>query len=153
MHKVTKFSCQHKVPVCRSAFTYCEDDIPSGLDLGKAKYGRPFTTEEVENVKAFYGILRTLLAFGMVWFMNIASNTLLSSFMSHVTGLVMNYDFIDDNSTLLLSLLFKEGFLSSLIVVFFLPLYIFLVRPFTSTYKMRVFVRIIVSISRFYLYN
>ena len=141
VNKVTKFARQHKVPVHRSAFTYCEDDIPSGLDLGKAKYGGPFTTEEVENVKAFYGILRILLALGMVWFMNIASNTLLSSFMSHVTGLISNYYF-DDNYTLLLSLLFKEGFLSSLIVVFFIPLYIFLIRPFTNTYKMRIFVRI-----------
>ena len=142
VNKVTKFARQHKVPVHRSAFIYCEDDIPSGLDLGKAKYGGPFTTEEVENVKAFYGILRILLALGMVWFMNIASNTLLSSFMSHVTGLISNYYYFDDNYTLLLSLLFKEGFLSSLIVVFFIPIYIFLIRPFTNTYKMRIFVRI-----------
>ena len=39
VYRVTKFARQHKVPVCRSAFTYCEDDIPSGLDLGKTKYG------------------------------------------------------------------------------------------------------------------
>ena len=141
VYRVTKFARQHKVPVRRSAFTYCEDDIPSGLDLGKAKYGGPFTTEEVENVKAFYGILRLLLAFGMVWFMKIASSSLLSSFTSHVTELAINYNFID-NSTLLLLLLFKEGFLSSLIVVLFLPLYIFLIRPFTNTYKMTIFVRI-----------
>ena len=140
--KVTKFAHQHKVPVYRSAFTYCEDDIPSGLDLGKAKYGGPFTTEEVENVKAFYGVIRILLAFGMIWFMSIASNSLLSSFTSHVTGLAINYYFFDEYSTLLLSLLLKEGFLSSLIVVFFLPVYIFLIRPFTNTYKMRIFVRI-----------
>ena len=141
VYQVTKFARQHKVPVCRSAFTYCEDDIPSGLDLGKAKYGGPFTTEEVENVKAFYGILRILLAFGMIWFMTIASNSLLSSFTSHVTGLAIKYNFMDDSKRLLL-LLFKEGFLSSLIVVFFLPVYIFLIRPFTNTYKMRIFVRI-----------
>ena len=58
--------------------------------------------------------------------------------MSHGTERVVNLD----NSTLLVSLLFKEGFLSSLIVVFFLPVYIFLLRPFTNTYKMRIFVRI-----------
>ena len=52
VYKVTKFSCQHKVPIQRSAFTFCEDEIPSGLDLGKAKYGGPFTTEQVEDVKA-----------------------------------------------------------------------------------------------------
>ena len=61
MYRVTKFAYQHKVPVHRSAFTYCEDELPSGLDLGKSKYGGPFTTEEVEDVKAFYGILKVLL--------------------------------------------------------------------------------------------
>ena len=70
VYRVTKFACQHIVPVRRSAFTYCEDDIPSGLDLGKAQYGGPFTTEEVENVTVVYGILEILLAFGMIWFMN-----------------------------------------------------------------------------------
>ena len=37
VYRVTKFARQHKVPIRRSAFTYCEDDIPSGLDLGKSK--------------------------------------------------------------------------------------------------------------------
>ena len=36
-----------------SAFTYCEDELPSRLDLGKHKYGGPFTTEQVEDVKTF----------------------------------------------------------------------------------------------------
>ena len=85
MYRVTKFVRQHKVPIRRSAFTYCEDDIPSGLDLGKSKYGGPFTTEEVENVKAFYGILKILLAYGVAWFMKVASNIMVSHFFSHVS--------------------------------------------------------------------
>ena len=52
VYRVTKFARQHKVPVQRSAFTYCEDELPSGLDLGKEKYGGCFTTEQVEDVKA-----------------------------------------------------------------------------------------------------
>ena len=51
---------QHKVPVQRSAFNYCEDDLPSGLDLGKSKYGGPFTTEQVEDVKSFYEVLKVI---------------------------------------------------------------------------------------------
>ena len=51
--KVVKFARRHKVPIRRSAFTYWEDDIPTGLDLGKSKYGGPFTTDQVENVKTF----------------------------------------------------------------------------------------------------
>ena len=30
-----------------STFIYCEDELPSCLDLGKHKYGGPFTTEQL----------------------------------------------------------------------------------------------------------
>ncbi len=46
-----QFAVIHKQPVRRSAFTYCEDERPSRLDLDKSKYGGPFTTEAVEDVK------------------------------------------------------------------------------------------------------
>ncbi len=72
VHKVTQFARHHKVPIRRSAFTYCEDEIPTGLDLAKNKYGGPFTTEEVENVKAFYGILKIIVALGPVFFFTYA---------------------------------------------------------------------------------
>ena len=53
VYRVLKFANSHTNPIRRSAFTYCEDELPSRLDLGKEKYGGPFTTEQVENVKAF----------------------------------------------------------------------------------------------------
>ncbi len=36
------------------------------MDLEKSKYGGPFTTEQVENVKTFFRIL-ALLAAAIVW--------------------------------------------------------------------------------------
>ena len=57
VYRVLRFAKQHKYPVNRSAFTYCEDEIPSRIDLGKSKYGGPFTTEEVEDVKTFFRII------------------------------------------------------------------------------------------------
>ena len=63
---VIKYSWKHKVPEHRSAFTYWEEDIPRRIDLGKNKYGGPFTTEEVEDTKAFLRIillLTTLVGF------------------------------------------------------------------------------------------
>ena len=57
MLSVLKYAATHKHPVQRSAFTYCERDIPTRLDLGKSKYGGPFTTEQVEDVKTFLRIL------------------------------------------------------------------------------------------------
>ena len=57
IYKVIKYAIKTKHPRCRSAFTYCEDELPSRIDFGKHKYGGPFTTEEVENVKTFLRIL------------------------------------------------------------------------------------------------
>ena len=56
IYQVLKFAAKHKAPLNRSAFTYWEEDIPSRLDLGKSKYGGPFTTEQVENVKTILKI-------------------------------------------------------------------------------------------------
>ena len=49
--KVLNYARKNKYPKNRSALTYWEEDYPSRLDLGKEKYGGPFTEEEVENVK------------------------------------------------------------------------------------------------------
>ena len=59
---VLKYSWHHTCPENRSAFTYWEEDIPPRIDLGKNKYGGPFTNEEVENVKTFFRMLTLLLS-------------------------------------------------------------------------------------------
>ena len=61
IYQVLKFAAKHKAPLNRSALTYWEEDIPSRLDLGKSRYGGPFTTEQVEDVKTFFKILIVLL--------------------------------------------------------------------------------------------
>ena len=61
VYNVLKYSWKHKVPEHRSAFTYWEEDIPRRIDLGKNKYGGPFTNEEVEDTKTFLRILPLLL--------------------------------------------------------------------------------------------
>ena len=61
IYRVLKYAKKHKYPVQRSALTYWEDKIPSRIDLGKSKYGGPFTTEEVENMKTFLKLIKLLL--------------------------------------------------------------------------------------------
>ncbi len=51
LYCVIKFTVKHKKPIKRSAFTYCDEEIPSRIDYGKMRYGGPFTTEQVEDVK------------------------------------------------------------------------------------------------------
>ena len=63
---VLKYAKQHKTATNRSAFTYWEDKIPSRFDLGKHKYGGPFSESEVEDVKTlFYIILVLVSTFGL----------------------------------------------------------------------------------------
>ncbi len=59
--QVLRYAAKNKYPRLRSAFTYWEDKPYSRIDLGKAKYGGPFTTEQVEDVKTFFRILVVLI--------------------------------------------------------------------------------------------
>ena len=66
VYNVLKYALYHKSPENRSAFTYWENKIPSRMDLGKSKYGGPFSEEDVENVKTFWRIVAVLLStFGL----------------------------------------------------------------------------------------
>ena len=49
--KVLNYARKNKYPKNRSALTYWEESAPSRLNLGKDKYGGPFTEEEVEDAK------------------------------------------------------------------------------------------------------
>ena len=66
VYNVLKYALYHKSPENRSALTYWENKIPSRVDLGKTKYGGPFSEEDVENVKTFWRIVAVLLStFGL----------------------------------------------------------------------------------------
>ncbi len=67
IYRVLKYAIKHTHPEQRSAFTYCEDELPSRLDFGKSKYGGPFTTEQVEDVKTFFGGLGLVLIVSAVF--------------------------------------------------------------------------------------
>ena len=126
VYKVIKFAKDHTNPIRRSAFTYCEDELPSRFDLGKEKYGGPFTTEEVENVKAFLGILRVLLAVGPTFFVEFA-------FSENLPGLLQVATF---NTTLVSSYpyFYTSGCLVPLLILVLIPLYLCLLRPFIYDY-------------------
>ena len=68
-YQVVKFAAKHNAPLNCSALTYWEEDVPSRMDLGKSRYGGPFTTEQVEDVKT---ILRLLTISIPMWVIAIA---------------------------------------------------------------------------------
>ena len=134
VYKVIKFASKHKSPIHRSAFTYCEDELPSRMDLGKEKYGGPFTTEQVEDVKAFLGVLRVLLTLGPVFTTDIAASDMLYKFSNH---LHFSQHLPQDNTSQFLSILmtdFKVGGLTELLIVILIPIYLCLLRPFIHHY-------------------
>lgn len=62
LYGVLKYAFENTRPRARSAFTYWEEGIPSRIDLGKSKYGGPFSNEEVEDVKTFMRTTCVLVA-------------------------------------------------------------------------------------------
>ena len=86
VYRVIYFARKHTYPIRRSAFTYCEDELPSRLDLGKEKYGGPFTTEQVEDVKVFLGLLRVLLSLGPLFAVERSTSALFPVFTIHLSG-------------------------------------------------------------------
>ena len=60
--RVLCYARKHKYPENRSALTYWEEEAPSRLDLGKDKYGGPFTEEEVEDVKTVLRLIPLVIA-------------------------------------------------------------------------------------------
>uniref|UniRef100_A0A1X7UPX4 Major facilitator superfamily (MFS) profile domain-containing protein n=1 Tax=Amphimedon queenslandica TaxID=400682 RepID=A0A1X7UPX4_AMPQE len=61
--RVLCYARKHKYTQNRSALTYWEEEAPSRLDLGKDKYGGPFTEEEVEDVKTVFRMLPLFIGF------------------------------------------------------------------------------------------
>ena len=133
---------KHKTPIRRSAFTYCEDELPSGMNLGKEKYGGPFTTEQVEDVKAFFSILCLLVTLGPVFISEIARNSLMYGFSSHIAfdyftlacgARNFNSSHNDCGIGTYFISQFNIGTLTELLIVFVLPVYIYFLRPYYHT--------------------
>ena len=131
--RVIKFAYKHKVPLRRSAFTYCDDESPSRLDLAKQKYGGPFTTRQVEDVKAFLGILKVLLTATPAFYLQIVTQTLLPSFARH-NNVFISLSQQDHKHKIYIEgrarhIMISNGLLTPCLVVFIIPLYMSLIRP------------------------
>ena len=126
-----KFVVSHKNFLHFRTFNYNDNDLRSRFDLGKEKYGGPFTTSQMEDVKSFWRIFGIFLSLGPALMVDIAVRDALPNLVFHMDGYglfetVLNrYD--DDlyyqKYNLLKSHIFS-GDLTPLIIVVMLPLYI-----------------------------
>ena len=83
--RVLCYARKHKYPENCSALTYWEEEAPSRLDLGKDKYGGPFTEEEVD-VKTVFRMLPLFIGFIAV---NLSNDNYWSAIGSFTTCLVV----------------------------------------------------------------
>ena len=121
---VIKFAWKHKYPVNRSAFTYWENDIPSRIDLGKHKYGGPFTNEQVENVKTLLQLL--LLIVSLFGFQLSGDGYSLSQYMMYNLGCPTPW-------TMLLVVVNPEQ-LTLLVILIGIPLYQLCIKKYFAKY-------------------
>ena len=96
---VLTFTWKHKyLSHKRSAFTYCDDVIPSRFDFGKERYGGPFSTEQVEDVKTLFRMVLVLLVVGPVYVLNVSNESyglpLIGAHLSHKGRTFCNLRFI-----------------------------------------------------------
>ena len=109
--KVLKFAAKHNAPVNRSALTYWEDDIPSRIDLGKSKYGGPFTTEQVEDVKTLFKLLVVFTPFVLVMLslnLLVGIPVAMFSHISHYSSVIVHYFTYNEYWCIIIGTLFYE---------------------------------------------
>jgi peptide/histidine transporter 3/4 len=111
IYKVTLYALRHKVPSFRSAFTYGEGP-PGRFDLAKERYGGPFTTEQVEDVKSLGNILTVLLSFCGCSVVILSTNGIINQLKNSTCSnysisetILYNYWFEYQNLILLISIL------------------------------------------------
>jgi peptide/histidine transporter 3/4 len=115
--KVLKYAAKHKYPVQRSAFTYCENERPTRLDYGKSKYGGPFTTEQVEDVKTFWRVVVVIM---------VLSTFALPFMQQSESGSNIEMNLSKSNCIQAVS---KAAFAPSVTIVYYIPLYELLIYP------------------------
>ena len=146
--KVLNFVREHKYPLQRSAFTYCDNERPSRIDYAKERYGGPFTTEQVENVKTFVRILTLLVSLGPIFVMEVPSSFVGFAIFGLHTGTGYSKD-LHYHCTIWI--LLESGVLRYIVGSTFLPVYTYIYffllrRSIMSKILVRLFIGLVIYI-------
>ena len=137
---VLMYAKKHKYPRQRSAFTYNDGKRPSRIDFAKERFGGPFRTEEVEDVKTFLRILAVLLALGPIYILEVpTSYFIFPSFTLH-TGLGPKF-----KSCTARWLILESGTLAYAITVIAFPVYIWMIYSLLRRCVPRIFNRLLLG--------
>ena len=136
LRKVLKYAMKHKYPEQRSAFTYGE--LPSRLDLAKHRYGGPFTTEQVEDVKSFFRIFLVLVSAVGFRFLDVSGTT--GGHLRAVANPNMIFEYGFNFVTI-------QIFGMSILIIFIgIPVYQLLVKPMFYRYLTTMLKRIFIGL-------
>ena len=105
-------------------------NLPQGWTLQSKS---TFTTRQVEDVKAFLGILKVLLTAAPAFYLQIVTQTLLPSFARH-NNVFISVSQQDHKQEVYIEgttrhIMISNGLLTPCLVVFIIPLYMSLIRP------------------------
>ena len=125
--RVLNFARRNKYPLCRSAFTYCGEFRPSRIDFAKERYGGPFTTPQVEDVKTFLRIVMVLLALGPIFILEVPGSYYLFPFFTLHVDNNLQFQTGQQCHSLIKWVLLQSGSIGYIASVIFFPLYIWTV--------------------------
>ena len=96
------------------------------------KYGGPFTTKQVEDVKVLWSIIKILIFIGPVFMLQTVTQAVLPPFSKH--GILFESNETGYHHQVYLEgisrhIIISNGLLSPLLVVICIPLYLYLIRP------------------------
>ena len=142
VYKVLKFAAKHDRPLRRSAFAYCDDEMPTRIEFAKQRFGGPFTTETVEDVRIFLRILIMLVAIGPTYIIQVST-----VYNFPVYGLYTAKEGLFNSSRGVMKcgvdwVLLASGNLSFLVSVVFIPLYCIFILPRIRRYLPKILFRI-----------
>ena len=137
--QVINFVRKHKYPVQYTALSSLdgENEEPSRFDFAMEKFGGPFTTEQVEDVKTFIKILVVLLSLGPVFALAVPGGIIYTNFVQHVTT-------VDKTNTSCnwKWIVMDTGGLKYMVAVLFYPVYIWLLYSALRNRVPKIFTRI-----------
>ena len=137
--KVLNFAIKTRQPVPYS--TYSNEEL-SRLDIAKDRYGGPFTTEQVEDVKTFLRILVILLALGPLFALEVPIGPILPIFIEHIIKQRKGY-YANCSPT---KIVFDVSSLKSLTIVILFPFYVWFIYSVLRQCIPKIFTRIKIGV-------
>ncbi len=140
VYNVLYYAILHKRPMRRSAFTFCDNERPTRLDFGKHRFGGPFSTEQVEDVKVMLNVVAVMVSISPVFLLE---GVAAFSFKNHV----MHTDITFHVDNPFLVLLVNGGMIVPLAIIICIPLFHFAGKRISLKYTPNILKKIGISIS------